>query len=205
MEDIGASIRSHASSFTPKEETKIMFDNSREDKELNQMHESGSEETEYEELDPRVQDELEKLNICTDKINEFELQLEEANAVFRTLLTDSTHQLKMSSSKVGAANIEKARPYYEALDVSNKAQKECQSAATNYQRASGIHAAAKETISLAEERFTEKKANAFSTSDQGSIKFVPPLNHEGRSEIDSVGLGPDQCPIMFDRYCRSLH
>lgn len=198
MEDIGASIRSHASSFTPKEETKIMFDNSREDKELNQMHESGSEETEYEELDPRVQDELEKLNICTDKINEFELQLEEANAVFRTLLTDSTHQLKMSSSKVGAANIEKARPYYEALDVSNKAQKECQSAATNYQRASGIHAAAKETISLAEERFTEKKANAFSTSDQGSIKFVPPLNHEGRSEIDSVGLGPDQCPIMFD-------
>ena len=87
MEDIGVSIRSHASSFTPKEETKIMFDNSREDKELNQMHESGSEETEYEELDPRVQDELEKLNICTDKINEFELQLEEANAVFRTLLT----------------------------------------------------------------------------------------------------------------------
>ena len=44
-------------------------------------------EIEYEELDPRVQEELEKLNLCTDKINEFELQLEEANAVFRTLLT----------------------------------------------------------------------------------------------------------------------
>ena len=48
------------------------------------------------------------------------------------------------------AHIEKARPY---LEIANKAQKECQSAATAFQRASGIHAAAKETIALAEERF----------------------------------------------------
>ena len=45
------------------------------------------EEPEEEELDPRVQEELEKLNQCTDKINDLELQLEEANAVFRTLLS----------------------------------------------------------------------------------------------------------------------
>ena len=51
------------------------------------------------------------------------------------------------------AHIEKARPYFEALEIANKAQKECQSAATAFQRASGIHAAAKETIALAEERF----------------------------------------------------
>ena len=37
--------------------------------------------------------------------------------------------------------------------MSQRAQKECQSAATHYQRASGIHAAAKETIALAEQRF----------------------------------------------------
>merc|ERR1712110_419204 len=161
-----------------------------------QQRSTSPQEPEYEELDPRVQEELEKLNLCTDKINEFELQLEEANAVFRTLLTDSTHQLKSSATRVGASNIEKARPYYEALDVSNKAQKECQSAATNYQRASGIHAAAKETIALAEERFTEKKAHSPTKSEQGSLEFVPPPNGE-KSETDSGMPDQDQCPLLF--------
>ena len=117
-----------------------------------------SEEVEEEELDPRVQSELERLNKCTDEINKLELQLEEANAVFRTLLSDSTQQLKATSAKIGNC-IEKARPYYEALEVSQKAQKECQSAATHYQRASGVHAAAKETIALAEERFLSNSSD----------------------------------------------
>lgn len=54
-----------------------------------------------EELDPRVQDELEKLNKHTDEINKLELNLEDANCLFRTLLTDSTHQLKTFSQKIG--------------------------------------------------------------------------------------------------------
>ena len=57
------------------------------------------------------------------------------------------------------AQIEKARPYFEALEIANKAQKECQSAATAFQRANGIHAAAKETITLAEERFLTNASN----------------------------------------------
>ena len=48
-----------------------------------------------------------------------------------------------------------SRPYYEALAVSQGAQTECQKAAVQFQRAAGIHAAAKETISLAEERFQD--------------------------------------------------
>jgi hypothetical protein len=48
----------------------------------------------WQELDPRVQDELEKLNSCTDEINRLEVQLDEANLVFRRLLSDSTHHLK---------------------------------------------------------------------------------------------------------------
>ena len=59
------------------------------------------DEEEEEELDPRVQDELEKLNKHTDEINKLELQLEDANCLFRTLLTDSTHQLKALSQKIG--------------------------------------------------------------------------------------------------------
>ena len=45
------------------------------------------------------------------------------------------------------------------MEEATKAQKECQSAATAFQRASGIHAAAKETIQLAEERFLTNSTN----------------------------------------------
>ncbi len=64
---------------------------------------------------------------------QLENELEEANGLFRTLLSDSTQQLKALSKKVGSANIDRARPYFEALEGSNKAQKECQAAATAYQ------------------------------------------------------------------------
>jgi len=116
--------------------------------------EPNSFEIESEELDPRVQEELEKLNNCTDEINRLEIQLDDANTVFRSLLSDSTHHLKSLSKKLGSC-IEKARPYYEALDQMTRAQAECQKAAVQFQRAAGIHAAAKETISLAEERFLD--------------------------------------------------
>ena len=86
---------------------------------------NAEEEPQQEELDPRVQAELERLNKCTDEINQLELQLEEAQSVFRTLLTDSTQQLKATAARIGSA-IDKARPYYEALEIAQKAQKECQ-------------------------------------------------------------------------------
>lgn len=57
---------------------------------------SGPGGVEEEELDPRVQQELEKLNHCTDEINRLEIQLDDANTVFRSLLSDSTHHLKVS-------------------------------------------------------------------------------------------------------------
>ena len=113
---------------------------------------------EEEELDPRVQEELEKLNHCTDEINRLEIQLDDANTVFRSLLSDSTHHLKVQrsypskqfhlynfqalSKRIGS-HIEKARPYYETLELTVKAQAECQKAAVQFQRAAGIHAAAK--------------------------------------------------------------
>ena len=74
--------------------------------------------------------------------------------MFRQLLSDSTHHLKSLSKRLGNC-IEKARPYYESVDQMTRAQAECQKAAVQFQRAAGIHAAAKETISLAEERFLD--------------------------------------------------
>uniref|UniRef100_A0A1L8DMU9 Putative btk-associated sh3-domain binding protein sab n=1 Tax=Nyssomyia neivai TaxID=330878 RepID=A0A1L8DMU9_9DIPT len=103
-------------------------------------------------LDPRIQIELENLNTATDEINKLEIELEEANTTFRILLNESTRRLKLLSKKLGGC-IEKARPYYDALDSARIAQIECQKAAVKFQRANEIHAAAKETVALAEQRF----------------------------------------------------
>lgn len=69
-------------------------------------HEDDDEEGE--ELDPRVQEELEKLNTCTEEINQLEVDLEDANCLFQTLLSDSTHQLNSLAKKLGSC-IEKVR------------------------------------------------------------------------------------------------
>ncbi|XP_022917599.1 SH3 domain-binding protein 5 homolog [Onthophagus taurus] len=103
-------------------------------------------------LDPRIQIELENLNQATDEINKLEIELDEANTTFRMLLNESTRRLKLLSKKLGSC-IEKARPYYDALEIAKNAQLECQKAAVVFRRANEIHAAAKETVALAEQRF----------------------------------------------------
>ncbi|CAB4062472.1 SH3 domain-binding protein 5 homolog,SH3 domain-binding protein 5-like,SH3 domain-binding protein 5 [Lepeophtheirus salmonis] len=122
------------------------------------MSRCGTEEVlpEEEGLDPRIQEELEKLNEFTNLINALESQLDEGNCAFSRLLSESSGSLQALSSKLGSSTIEKARPFYAALEVSQKAQKDCHTAVTNYQRAAGIHSAAKETITLAEQRFLSK-------------------------------------------------
>uniref|UniRef100_A0A1A9WV55 Uncharacterized protein n=1 Tax=Glossina brevipalpis TaxID=37001 RepID=A0A1A9WV55_9MUSC len=109
--------------------------------------------------EPRIRDsslplkiELENLNSATDEINKLEIELEEANSTFRILLNESTRRLKLSTKKLGSC-IEKARPYYEALNKARAAQIECQKAAVKFRTANGIHAAAKEMVTVAEQRF----------------------------------------------------
>lgn len=116
----------------------------------------GPEDVDDTDLDPRIQIELEKLNNATDEINKLETELDEANTTFRLLLNESTRRLKLLSKKLGGC-IERARPYYEALEVARQAQLECQRAAVQFQRANEIHQAAKETVALAEQRFLSKQ------------------------------------------------
>lgn len=52
------------------------------------------------------------------------------------LLNECTRRLKVLSKKLGNC-IEKARPYYELLEVAKKAQQECQEAAALYKKAHG--------------------------------------------------------------------
>ncbi|XP_062845547.1 SH3 domain-binding protein 5-like [Trichomycterus rosablanca] len=107
------------------------------------------EEDQYEdeELDPRIQEELEHLNQASDEINRLELQLDEARSSYRKILTESARKLNAQGSQLGAC-IEKARPYYEARRL---AKEETQKAALRYERAVSMHTAAREMVYVAEQ------------------------------------------------------
>ncbi|XKL61199.1 hypothetical protein PGB90_008256 [Kerria lacca] len=101
--------------------------------------------------------ELEKLNNATDEINRLEIEFDEANSTFRILMEESVRKLKLLARKLGSSCIERARPYYDAVELSKQAQLECQRAAVKFQKANEFHQAAKETVALAEERFLSKQ------------------------------------------------
>ncbi|XP_054619946.1 SH3 domain-binding protein 5-like [Dunckerocampus dactyliophorus] len=103
-----------------------------------------------EELDPRIQEELEHLNQASDEINKLELQLDDARSSYRKILTDSARKLNAQGSQLGAC-IEKARPYYEARRLAKEAQQETQKAALRYERAVSMHTAAREMVYVAEQ------------------------------------------------------
>lgn len=56
--------------------------------------------------------------------------------MFSSTFAESTIRLKTMGKKLGSC-IEKARPYYEALELARTSQQECQRAAVQYQRANG--------------------------------------------------------------------
>ncbi|XP_052325275.1 SH3 domain-binding protein 5-like isoform X2 [Oncorhynchus keta] len=103
-----------------------------------------------EELDPRIQEELEHLNQASDEINKLELQLDDARSSYRRILTDSARKLNAQGSQLGTC-IEKARPYYEARRLTKEAQQETQKAALRYERAVSMHTAAREMVYVAEQ------------------------------------------------------
>uniref|UniRef100_A0AAV2MEW7 SH3 domain-binding protein 5 n=1 Tax=Knipowitschia caucasica TaxID=637954 RepID=A0AAV2MEW7_KNICA len=70
-------------------------------------------EYEDEEVDPRIQGELEKLNQSTDDINRCETELEDARQKFRSVLVEATVKLDELVKKIGKA-VEESKPYWEA-------------------------------------------------------------------------------------------
>ncbi|XP_052757476.1 SH3 domain-binding protein 5 homolog isoform X1 [Galleria mellonella] len=103
-----------------------------------------------------LQVELEKLNAATDEINKLELELDESMKTFHLLLNETSRRLQALTKRMGTC-VDKSRPYYDAVGVAATARSECQKAAVQFQRASELHAAAKETVTLAEQRFVSKQ------------------------------------------------
>lgn len=117
---------------------------------------SSIDEVEYEEEapDPRVKDELERLNVTSQEINKLELELEHSRNDFRSLLSDSTIALEYLFKKASKF-INRARPYYSLLQEQKQAQEAAQNATIKFQRANSLYIAAKEMVMLTEEKFSE--------------------------------------------------
>ncbi|KAL4707448.1 hypothetical protein ACJJTC_008633 [Scirpophaga incertulas] len=75
---------------------------------------------------------------------------------FHLLLNETSRRLQALTRRLGTC-VDKSRPYHEAVNVAALARAECQKAAVQFQRASELHAAAKETVTLAEQRFVSKQ------------------------------------------------
>ncbi|XP_029306973.1 SH3 domain-binding protein 5b [Cottoperca gobio] len=128
-------------------------------------------EYEEEEVDPRVQGELEKLNQSTDDINRCETELEDARQKFRLVLVEATVKLDELVKKIGKA-VEESKPYWEARRLARQAQLEAQKATQDFQRATEVLRAAKETISLAEQRLLEEDNRQFDSAWQEMLNHA---------------------------------
>ncbi|XP_066531010.1 SH3 domain-binding protein 5 [Hoplias malabaricus] len=124
-----------------------------------------------EEVDPRIQGELEKLNQSTDDINRWETELEDSRQRFRAVLVEATIKLDEQVKKIGKA-VEESKPYWEARRVARQAQVEAQRATQEFQRAIEILRAAKETIALAEERLLEEDSRQFDSAWQEMLNHA---------------------------------
>ncbi|KAA0709952.1 SH3 domain-binding protein 5 [Triplophysa tibetana] len=129
------------------------------------------EESTEEEVDPRIQGELEKLNQSTDNINRWETELEDSRQKFRAVLVEATVKLDEQLKKIGKA-VEDSKPYWEARRAARQAQLEAQRATQEYQRAIEILRAAKETIGLAEERLLEEDSRQFDSAWQEMLNHA---------------------------------
>ncbi|KAK0155541.1 SH3 domain-binding protein 5-like [Merluccius polli] len=134
-----------------------------------------------EELDPRIQDELEQLNEASAEINKLELQLDEARSGYRRILTESARKLKAHSSQLGGA-IEKARPYYEARRLAKEAQQETQKAALSYERAVSMHSAAREMVYVAEQGLMADGKNTLDPTWQEMLNHATAKVNEAEEE-----------------------
>ncbi|KAM3596129.1 uncharacterized protein V6R79_008605 [Siganus canaliculatus] len=136
---------------------------------------SGEEDSqcaeEEEEVDPRIQGELEKLNQSTDDINRWESELEDCRQRFRAVLVEATMKLDEQLKKIGRA-VDDSKPFWEARKVARQAQIEAQKATQEFQRAVEILRAAKETIALAEERLLEEDSRQFDSAWQEMLNHA---------------------------------
>ncbi|XP_062321294.1 SH3-binding domain protein 5-like, a [Osmerus eperlanus] len=151
------------------------------EREEKRMSKTGEQYRHEDELDPRIQEELEQLNEASAEINKFELQLDDARSGYRKILTDSARKLNAHSLQLGTC-IEKARPYYEARRLAKEAQQETQKAALSYERAVSMHTAAREMVYVAEQGLLADGRNTLDPTWQEMLNHATSKVNEAEEE-----------------------
>eukprot|EP00041_Stephanoeca_diplocostata_P029001 m.844903 g.844903 ORF g.844903 m.844903 type:complete len:410 (-) comp23476_c0_seq4:2140-3369(-) len=105
-----------------------------------------------EDLDPRVEGTLGRLNTATDDINRSEKDLDAAKKAFKKGMAQIQLDLAAMLSKCGKKAVEKARPYHDALFKARKAHFEARRAAHMYEQASEKQKTSKELVAKFEKR-----------------------------------------------------
>lgn len=104
---------------------------------------------------PEIQSELDKLNNASTEINRLENELDEARSKYRSIITETSARME-TISRDKKKSIHRAREYYKLKEEAKVAQGEALKAARQYQTATGVYKAAKETVALAECRLIEE-------------------------------------------------
>ncbi|XP_071947212.1 SH3 domain-binding protein 5-like [Antedon mediterranea] len=129
-------------------------------------------EMDCEELDPRIQEELEVLNTSSEDINVYEKKLEDQRNFFRTTLADCKTSLQLTAKYCGKT-VNRALLYYQARGETCTAQRAVQESVSKYQKAVGVCQLAKETIALAEEAsVTGNKTREFDSALQEMLNHA---------------------------------
>lgn len=108
-----------------------------------------------EELDPRIQVELERLNKSCAEVNQLENDLEGAKGLFISSKNKQLERLEYLQKKFGSS-IVKAKPYYEAVVLTEKLQGATQKAVHEFQKTNSLYKTAKETLTVAEKSLEQK-------------------------------------------------
>jgi CRISPR/Cas system-associated endoribonuclease Cas2 len=118
---------------------------------------NGDRDQVYEgEMDPRVQEELERLNKSSQQINSLETSLTKARNDYRNLLQSISVELKAVEKQLGSC-VKKARPYYEARSKYHVEKELALRASERFEHAVSRHGAAREMVTVAEASLSTSK------------------------------------------------
>lgn len=117
---------------------------------------SGSSEStpngEEEDIDPRIEVNLERLNSASEEVNRLERELSEARMDLHSTAIESGRRLTALRNSQKKA-IERAKPYYQARQEARRAYVANQRAARRFEKATSMHKAAMEMVAVAEQNF----------------------------------------------------
>ncbi|CAF1183384.1 unnamed protein product [Rotaria sordida] len=152
--------------------------------------EMNSKSDEDDELDPRIQIELDRLNYANEAINQLELQLDEARKIHDEFKKKSETELFQLEQKIGEA-VAKSTGYYDARiklrDVKDKLVK----AKDRFECAQALHIAAKE-IASASADYIDEAARSHQNTTAWNETYLQAMAKANAAEQEKYQADLDQ-------------